>query len=63
MKKKITLAHEKIKGVMPAMTMTFPVSNPSILDKVAVGDRRIFTILIYKGFPTVVGVKLPNRKQ
>ena len=61
--KKITLAHEKIKGVMPAMTMTFPVSNPSILDKVKVGNRRIFTIIVYKGLSTVVGVKPQHRKR
>lgn len=61
---KIMLKHEKIKGVMPAMTMTFPVSTPSILDDLKAGDKRIFIIHIYKGFPTVAGVKsLPVRQR
>lgn len=55
--KKITLTHTKIKGVMPAMTTTFPVSKLSILDEVKVGSKRTFTILVYKGLATVVGVR------
>ena len=62
--KKITLSHDKIKGVMPAMTMTFPVSPLSILDEVKVGSKRTFTMLLYKGFLTVTGVKsLPTRQR
>ena len=56
--KKITIKHEKIKGYMPAMTMTFPVSNSSILEGVEEGKRGIFTIMVYKGLPTVAGIKL-----
>ena len=56
--KKITLAHGKIKGFMPAMTMTFPVSNVRILDKVKIGSKGLFTFLVYKGNATVTGAKV-----
>jgi Cu/Ag efflux protein CusF len=37
---KLTLAHGEIKNLdMPAMTMVFRVADPSMLDKVAVGDK------------------------
>ena len=54
--KKITLDHEAIKGYMPAMTMTFPVANLSILDKLSVGSTGKFTLLVYKGLATITGV-------
>src|SRR5438309_1402421 len=56
--KKIMLKHEKIKGVMPAMTMTFPVTNPTLLEGVEVGNKGIFTIMVYKGLPSVAGIKI-----
>ena len=38
--KKITLKHGYIKNLdMPAMTMVFQVKDPSVLDKVKVGDK------------------------
>ena len=61
--KKITLAHEKIRGVMTAMTTVFPVSRPSIFDSVKVGSRRTFILLLYKGIPTVVGLTPIRRKR
>jgi Cu/Ag efflux protein CusF len=37
---KITLRHGELKALdMPPMTMVFRVSNPALLDKVAVGDK------------------------
>lgn len=42
--KKITLKHEEIKGLMPAMTMEFPVGLPKLLDGVRQGDRVRFTL-------------------
>jgi Cu(I)/Ag(I) efflux system protein CusF len=41
---KITLRHEGIKNLdMPAMNMAFRVSDPKLLDAVAVGDKVRFT--------------------
>ena len=42
--KKVTLKHEEIKGLMPAMTMEFPVRSPELLDGVRQGDRVRFTL-------------------
>ncbi len=41
---KVTLKHEEIKGLMPAMTMEFPVKSPELLDGVRQGDRVRFTL-------------------
>jgi Cu(I)/Ag(I) efflux system periplasmic protein CusF len=41
---KITLRHDGIKHLdMPAMSMAFRVSDPKLLDAVAVGDKVRFT--------------------
>ncbi|AKJ27140.1 copper-binding protein [Caldimonas brevitalea] len=38
--KKLTLKHGEIKNLsMPGMTMVFQVKDPSLLDKVKVGDK------------------------
>jgi protein SCO1/2 len=37
-KKKITLDHEAIPGLMGAMTMPFDVENPKLLDGLKAGD-------------------------
>lgn len=42
--KKVTLKHEEIKGLMPAMTMEFPVKSPDLLNGVRQGDRVRFTL-------------------
>lgn len=42
--KMITLKHEEIKGLMPAMTMEFPVRSPELLDGVRQGDNVRFTL-------------------
>ena len=56
--KKITLKHGKIKGVMPAMTMTFPVSKAALLDNLREGSKGVFSIFVFKGLPSVTGIKL-----
>ena len=40
----IELDHEEIKGLMPAMTMEFYVSDKSLLRGIKPGDRVAFTI-------------------
>ncbi len=56
--KKITLKHGKIKGYMPAMTMTFPVSKEALFDNLTEGSKGIFTIFVFKGLPTIRGIKM-----
>lgn len=41
---KITFKHDEIKGLMPAMTMEFPVRSPELLDGVRQGDKVRFTL-------------------
>jgi protein SCO1/2 len=36
--KMVTLDHDDVPGVMQAMEMAFPVSDPNVLDGIAVGD-------------------------
>lgn len=61
--RKITLKHERIKGYMPAMTMTFSVSKQSLLNNIAEGDRGLFTIFVYKGLPKITGMKLSTPRK
>jgi len=43
--RKLTIMHEAIKNVdMPAMTMAFQVKDPSMLDRVKVGDKVMFNV-------------------
>lgn len=38
-KKAVTLDHEEIPGLMKAMKMKYPVSDPKVLDGIAAGDK------------------------
>jgi protein SCO1/2 len=40
----VKIAHEEIPGFMPAMTMSFDVASPELLDGVTVGARVRFTL-------------------
>jgi Cu/Ag efflux protein CusF len=42
--KRISVKHEEIKGLMPAMTMDFPVRSGEILDSLRPGNRVRFTL-------------------
>ncbi len=56
--KKITLKHGPIKNLdMPGMTMVFQVKDPALLDKLAVGDRIMFTVEQLHGAMVVTGVE------
>lgn len=53
--KKITLKHGEIKNLdMPPMTMVFQVKDPSMLDKVKVGDKVRFTVESANGAMTIL---------
>ncbi|HEY6132974.1 MAG TPA: copper-binding protein [Rubrivivax sp.] len=54
---KITLRHDGIKHLdMPAMSMAFRVSDPKLLDAVAVGDKVRFTADKVGGNFTIVSL-------
>ncbi len=54
----ITLRHSEIKNMqMPAMTMTFHVKEPALLDKVKAGDKVKFRLEAVSGVPTVTAIE------
>jgi Cu/Ag efflux protein CusF len=56
--KKITLKHGEIKNLgMPGMTMVFQVKEPSMLEKVKVGDKVRFTADKVNGAITVTAIE------
>ena len=55
----ITLRHSEIKNMqMPAMTMTFHVKEPALLNKVKAGDKVKFRLEAVGGVPTVTAIEL-----
>ena len=58
---KITLRHGEIKSLeMPPMTMVFRVQDPSMLDRVAVGDKVKFDAAKIDGNYTVTAINKAN---
>ena len=56
---KVTIKHGEIKSLnMPPMTMTYPVTDAAMLDKVKAGDKVLFSAVTDKGKLTVTGIKL-----
>lgn len=56
--KKITLKHGEIKNLgMPGMTMVFQVKEPSMLEKIKVGDKVRFTADKVNGAITVTAIE------
>lgn len=54
---RVTLKHEEIKHLdMPPMTMAYRVSNPNLLDGLAVGSRIRFTAERVNGQFTVTSI-------
>ena len=55
----VTLRHSEIKNMqMPAMTMTFHVKEPALLDKLKAGDKVKFRLEPVGGVPTVTVIEL-----
>jgi Cu/Ag efflux protein CusF len=42
--RRVVIAHEDIPGFMPAMTMSFEVRNPALLEKFTLGEHVRFTL-------------------
>lgn len=60
--KKITLKHGEIKNLdMPPMTMSFQVSDVALLEKIAVGDKIIFSAEKIKGAYVVTDLKKADK--
>lgn len=56
--KKITLKHGPIKNLdMPGMTMVFQVKDVALLDKLAAGDKVVFTAEQQQGAYVVTAVE------
>ena len=56
--KKITLNHGEIKNLdMPAMSMVFQVKDPTMLEKIKVGDKVQFTADKINGAFTVITIE------
>ena len=53
----IEIDHGDIAGLMPAMQMEFPVTDPKLLDGIAVNDRIDFTIEAAAGQMKVSAIK------
>ena len=53
----IEIDHGDIDGLMPAMQMEFPVTDPQILNGIAVNDRIDFTIEAAAGQMKVSAIK------
>ena len=53
----IEIDHGDIEGLMPAMQMEVPVTDPNLLNGIAVNDRIDFTILAAKGQMKVSSIK------
>ncbi|HSE17029.1 MAG TPA: copper-binding protein [Pyrinomonadaceae bacterium] len=53
----IEIDHGDIEGLMPAMQMEFPVTDPSLLNGIAVDDRINFTIEAAAGQMKVSAIK------
>jgi Cu/Ag efflux protein CusF len=61
--KKVTLKHGPIKNLdMPGMTMVFQVRDPSLFDKMAAGDKILFTAEQMQGAYVVTGVEKVEAK-
>jgi len=53
----IEIDHGDIGGLMPAMQMEFPVTDPKLLNGIAVNDQIDFTIETVAGTMKVSGIK------
>ena len=53
----ITLDHGEIPGLMGAMTMPFPVSDPKLLDGLQAGQQVEFDLEYRGGMYTVKGIR------
>lgn len=53
----VTIAHHDIPGFMPAMTMTFRVKSPELLDNIKLGDEVQFELEVTAREVTIRSIK------
>lgn len=54
----ITIAHDPIPSIgWPAMTMTFPVAEPSLLNGVKAGSTVSFDVTVTDNAPVITGLR------
>ena len=54
----ITIAHDSIPSIgWPAMTMTFPVAEPSLLNGVKAGSTVSFDVTVTDNAPMITGLR------
>jgi Cu/Ag efflux protein CusF len=53
----VEINHEKIEGLMPAMTMEFFVAKKPELEKLKVGDKVDFVVEYKDGQEKIIGIK------
>ena len=53
----VTIAHQDIPGFMPAMTMTFRVKRPYLLDNIKAGDEVEFELEVTAKSVTIRSIK------
>jgi Cu(I)/Ag(I) efflux system protein CusF len=53
----VTLDHGDIPGIMGAMTMTFPVSDPKLLEGIEAGQKVTFVVRYADGKHTVTELR------
>jgi len=58
--KNLEVNNERIEGWMEAMTMVYPIDDPSILDKVKRGDQ--ITATVYEGDYSLHNIKVVEKK-
>ena len=59
----VTLKHEEIKGLMPPMTMEFPVQSAEILNRLHVGDTVQFAVNVHRGDFIVTSIEKEQGKK
>jgi Cu/Ag efflux protein CusF len=55
--KQVTIDHGDIPGMMPAMTMTFDVTDPKLLEGLAAGNQVAFSVEYRDGKYLVTGIQ------
>lgn len=53
----VTIDHGEIPGLMGAMTMTFAVSDPALLEGIEVGNSVVFDVKYEKGSYRVTAIR------
>jgi protein SCO1/2 len=59
--REVVLTHEDIPGLMPAMTMPFPLTDPALLESLGPGDAIVATLVVGETSYRLEEVKVTHR--